>query len=338
MIVFRILSDHCSLLTDHSALLEVSFLLSIFHGGFGAFVVGACAAFGLAGGGDLGDDLVEIGGVGLDGTGARGVTDGAEADDAFFNRFVFLGLEEIGDGEELAVALENLPLVGEIDGGEGDVLALDIHPDVHLGEVGERKDAEVFAGILAAVEKVPKFGALIFRVPLAEVIAVGEEAFLGAGLFLFAAAAAEAGVILVLLDGIEQGDGLEFVTRGVGALFLDHAAGVDGLLDQAYDETGADHVHELVAICHRFGEIVTRIDVDQREGHAGGPEGLFRQPCHDDRVLATGEEQGGILELGGGFPEHENGFGFELIEMAEVVGRHGIKCRVESGQWVAAAN
>jgi hypothetical protein len=29
------------------------------------------------------------------------------------------------------------------------------------------------------------------------------------------------------------------------------------------------------------------------------------------------------LELGGGFPEHENGFGFELIKMAEVVGGHG---------------
>ena len=207
--------------------------------------------------------------------------------------------------------------------GQRDFLALDVHPDVHLGEVGEREDAEVFAGVLAAVEEVPEFGALVFRVPLAEVVAVGEEALLGAGFFLVAAAAAEAGVVLVLLDGVEQGDGLQFVAGGVGAFFLDDAAGVDGFLDGADDEAGADEFHEFIAVGHGFREIVAGIDVDEREGHARRPEGLAGEPGHDDGVLAAGEKQGGVFKLGGGFAQDEDGFGFELVEVAEVVVGHG---------------
>ena len=154
-------------------------------------------------------------------------------------------------------------------------------------------------------------------------VAVGEETLLGAGFFLVAAAAAEAGVVLVFLDGIEEGDGLEFVAGCVGALFLDDAAGVDGFLNQPDDEIGTDEFHELVAVGHRFLEIVARVDVDERKGHARGPECLAGEPGHHDRVFASGEKQGRIFKLGGGFTEHENGFGFELIEVAEIVVGHG---------------
>ena len=115
---------------------KVSFFLAIFHGGFGAFVVGAGSAFGLAGCGDFGDDFVEVGGWGADGAGAGGIADGAEADDFAGDGFVVLGFKEIGDGEEGSVAFEDFAFVGEVDGGEWDVFALDIHPDIHFGEIG----------------------------------------------------------------------------------------------------------------------------------------------------------------------------------------------------------
>jgi hypothetical protein len=51
-----LITDHCSLGT----FLEVSFFLAVFHRGFGALVVGSGAAFGLAGCGDFGDDLIKI--------------------------------------------------------------------------------------------------------------------------------------------------------------------------------------------------------------------------------------------------------------------------------------
>ena len=191
--------------------LKISFFFPVFHCCFGAFVVSAGAAFGLAGGGDFGNHIIEVGGVGFDGSGAGGITDGAETHDAFFDGFVILRLEEIGDGEERAIALENFAFMREVDRGQRNFLALDIHPNVHLGEIREREYAEVFAGILATIEKIPQLRALIFWVPLTEVIAVGEEALLGAGFFFITATTSEAAIVLMLFDGIEQGHGLQFV-------------------------------------------------------------------------------------------------------------------------------
>jgi hypothetical protein len=76
--------------------------------------------------------------------------------------------------------------------------------------------------MVAAVEKIPQFGPLVFRVPLPEVVPVREEALLGPRLFLVAPPAAETGGESVFLDGVEKGDGLQGVAGGVGTfLFLD---------------------------------------------------------------------------------------------------------------------
>ena len=235
---------------------------------------------------------------------------------------MILGLEEISDGKELAIAFEDFALVSEVDRGKRDVLAFDVHPDVHLGEVRERKNAEVFARVFASVEEVPKFGALVFWIPLSEVVAMREEALFGASLFLIASSATEAGVVLVFFDRVEERDGLKFVARGVGSLFFNDASGIDRFLHKANDEIGADEFDEFVAIGHRFTEVVSGVDVDEREGHACGPESLACEPCHDNRVLAAGEEQGGVLKLRGGFAENEDRLGFELVEVAEVVAGH----------------
>ena len=85
------------------------------------------------------------------------------------------------------------------------LLAADVVPDVELGPVGEREDPHVLAAVDAAVVEAPQLGALHLRVPLAELVAVGVDALLGAGLLLVAAAATEGGGEAVLLDGVEQG-------------------------------------------------------------------------------------------------------------------------------------
>ena len=56
----------------------------------------------------------------------------------------------------------------------------------------------------ARVVQVPQFGALVLRVPLAELVAEREDALLGARLFLVAPGAADAGVEAELGDGVEQ--------------------------------------------------------------------------------------------------------------------------------------
>ena len=177
----------------------------------------------------------------------------------------------------------------------------------------------MFAGVFAAVEEVPEFWALVFGIPLAEVVAVGEEALFGAGFFFVAASATEAGIVLMFLDGIEEGDGLEFVAGGVGAFFLNDPAGVDGILNKTDDECGAEEFHEFIAIDHGFLKVVAGVDVDEGERRTSRPESFFREPCHDDGILAAGEEEGGVLELGGGLTEDEDGFRFELVEMGQIV-------------------
>ena len=59
--------------------LKIPLAFAVFHGGFGAFVIGAGAALGLARGGDFGDDLVEVRGGGVHGACAGDISNGAEA-------------------------------------------------------------------------------------------------------------------------------------------------------------------------------------------------------------------------------------------------------------------
>jgi hypothetical protein len=75
----------------------------------------------------------------------------------------------------------------------------------------------------AHVVEVPQLGALALGVPRAEVVAEGEDPLLRAGALLVAARAAEGRVEAVLLDGVEQRDGLQAVARGARARLLDGA-------------------------------------------------------------------------------------------------------------------
>lgn len=61
----------------------------------------------------------------------------------------------------------------------------------------------MFAHIFPAVENVPKFGTLVFGVPLTKLVAVRKNAFLGAGFLLVAACSAYASVKFVFLNSIE---------------------------------------------------------------------------------------------------------------------------------------
>ena len=63
--------------------------------------------------------------------------------------------------EPLAVALKDLPLVGEVEAGHVYLLLQDILPDIHLGPVGDGEDTEVLAHRLATIEDVPQFGPLV---------------------------------------------------------------------------------------------------------------------------------------------------------------------------------
>ena len=127
---------------------------------------------------------------------------------------------------------------------------------------------------VAAVVDVPELGPLVLRVPLAELVAEGEEALLGACLLLVAPGAAHHRVELVLLDRVEQRRGLQPVARGTRAGVLDDAAPVDRVLDRRDDEPDVEPLDRRVAELDDLGEVVPGVDVHDRERQARGPERL----------------------------------------------------------------
>ena len=166
---------------------------------------------------------------------------------------------------------------------------------------------------------------LVLWVPPAEGVPHADDALLGArGLFV-ASRAAEERVEAVVLHRVEQRHGLEAVARRAGARLLDDAAGLDRVLDARDDEALAELGRAGVPEREDLGEVVPRVDVEEREGEARGAERLLGEPEHHDRVLAAAEEQGRALALGDGLPEDRDGLVFEVREVGvELLGTcHG---------------
>src|SRR5207244_4046891 len=83
------------------------------------------------------------------------------------------------DDQRIA-ADDDLALPGVVHRDDGDVLEVDVLPDVDLGPVRQREHADAFARAQLAVEQVPQLGALPLWIPLAVRVADGEDALLGA--------------------------------------------------------------------------------------------------------------------------------------------------------------
>src|SRR5206468_4440977 len=123
----------------------------------------------------------------LDRAGDRDVADGAVANGEGGDLLALARLGPLADGEPHVVAAEDVALVGEVDRRQLDVLLREVLPDVELGPVGQREDADVLALVMAPVVKTPQLRALVLGVPLAELVAEGEHPLLSARLLLVTA-------------------------------------------------------------------------------------------------------------------------------------------------------
>ena len=88
--------------------------------------------------------------------------------------------EGLFDGQQRVAAHIHRPLLGEVKIDDGNLFLVDVLPYVHLRPVGERKNANAFAGMNAGVVEIPQLGALVLRIPLAGRIAERVDALLGA--------------------------------------------------------------------------------------------------------------------------------------------------------------
>src|SRR5436190_5088569 len=177
------------------AVSEVANALPILHRGLAEAIVGAgLAALGDARRRDLLHDRLDRGRRRLDASGAGHVADGAEADGGDERLLALHALDVLRGRVQHPVAPEDLPLVREVDRWQLELLARDVLPDVELSPVRDREDADVLALADARVVEVPQLWPLCARVPLAEVVAEGEDPLLCAAALLVAAGGPRCGV------------------------------------------------------------------------------------------------------------------------------------------------
>ena len=206
--------------------------------------------------------------------------------------------------------------MGEVDRRQLELFALDVLPDIHFRPVRDREGTDVLALVRTGVVQVPQFRTLVLRVPLAELVAEAHDAFLGAGLFLVAAGAADAAVEAELLDGFKQRHRLVLVARFARVL-EHHSAALHRILDRTHDQALTQFSRTLVAEGNDFRVVVAGVDVYQRERKLARAESLLGHAQHADRILAAGEEQGRVRALTGHLAHDVDGLGFEPVEVGE---------------------
>lgn len=121
---------------------------------------------------------------------------------------------------------------------------------------------------------------------------------------------------MVLPDGPQQRHGLYRISRRDG---LDDPTGIDIVLHRRHHQPHPGRGDQLVSGSDNFVEVVTGVDVHDRERQSPGPKRLQRQVQHDDGVLAPREQQHWPLELGGHLPDDVDGFGLQQAQMAQLV-------------------
>ena len=131
---------------------------------------------------------------------------------------------------------------------------MDVLPDVELGPVGERKDADALALVLARVVEAPELRALLLRVPAVLRRAEREDALLGARLLLVAARAAERRVEAVLVERLLQALRLPDVGVDRGAV----RERIDALRERLRVDVDDELEAELLASSCRETSIISR--------------------------------------------------------------------------------
>ena len=221
-----------------------------------------------------------------------------------------------GDRDDRAAAAHHRPAVREVDRRQLQLFARDVLPHVELGPVRDGKRADVLALADPRVVEAPQLGALALRVPLAELVAEGEDPLLGARLLLVAPRAADASIEAELGDRVEQRHRLVLVARRE-RVREHHPPGPDGVLERADDEPLVQLRRPAVAERDHLRVIVPRVDVKEREREARRAERLLREPQQAHRVLPSREEQGRVRALAGDLTEDVDGLRLQPVEMGE---------------------
>ena len=151
-----------------------------------------------------------------------------------------------------------------------------------------------------------------------------KEAFLGTSLLLISSGATDGCIEFIFLQGIEQGSGLQFVAGSIITRFFLHFSLVDAFLHAAHDEFGSEFFRQFITILDGFLEVMSCVDVQQREWNLRRIESLVGEICYHDRILATRKEDDWTFELGSYFAEHVDRFCLQFLEMFDSLIVHNL--------------
>ncbi len=291
------------------------------------------SALAFAGGGEehFLDDFGQCGGGRLNGAGQRVTAKRAEADDPFFGLGGDFGRHPvIVDHNQSAVHVDDLSLGRKVERDNRDFFEVDVLPNVELGPVRDREDANALAFPDLAVVDIPQLGALVFGIPRMVFVAEGVDTFFGTRLFFVATGTAKCGIELVLVERLLERVGLHDVGMDVAAVGEWSDALLHAFFVDVDNQIPAKLVaNEILAERDHLLKLPSRVDVHQRERRLGRIECLFGQPDHDSRVFADRVEHDRVVELGRDFTDDVDALGFELLEVREIVGSHQF-----AGSWI----
>src|SRR6185369_3053836 len=252
-----------------SVMSEVPLPLLLLHGPVGVVVDDSRAALGGAGDHHLLDDLLDARGRRANGPGAGDAAEAAEPTEDLLDllarrRPIALApAEDVVEDDDLPIADHRLARLCEVERIDGDLLEVDVLPHVELRPVRQRENPDRLAGIDPRIVEVPQLGALIFGIPLTELVTKGEEALLRARLFLVAPRAADGGIEAMVAKAGQQSLRFEEAATILRAKVEGIGARGDGRLIAPDEEVSADLLHASVPEFVHLGKFIARVHVHQ---------------------------------------------------------------------------
>ncbi|STL56180.1 Uncharacterised protein [Escherichia coli] len=123
----------------------------------------------------------------------------------FFNHFARLQVDTVViNHHQHTVAFQNRTFRSEIQRHNVDIFQPDVLPDILLGPVREREDADAFAFVNLPVVVVPQLWALIFRIPAMEAVTERVDSLFSAGFLFVTARTTEGGIKTVFVQRLFQ--------------------------------------------------------------------------------------------------------------------------------------
>ena len=255
---FAIHSFPSSFKIQHSTfnILKVSLNLLQLHRAFLVFVDEAAFTFTTGRKKHFTDDLRESRRFGVDGSREGIAAQRPEAD--FFHLRLFaklFGHPIVVDHDFGPFVLDDGTFLGEIEGGDGNLLKVDVLPNIQLSPVGDGEDPHAFTFVNPGIVDVPEFGTLIFGIPTVMFVTEREDPLFGPALLFVPSGPADDGIVSTGIEGLFESFGfhdvgvhLATVNEGVDIHLLAAGIGVDNQIEaQLFGATipKLDHLFEF---------------------------------------------------------------------------------------------